>query len=261
LRGRCGAFCSLMTWMRTISEDYELKCVPYEQTSWKAPGLDPNFCPYHNLGSGHRFLGSQTSLIRLGSLSTGPAGIQFQFRTRTPQGFIRTSISSLQEFVNIQAASPLDSTTQQQCPTMDTSNSCGRSTMTEDPVSTAVPAGRWWDKYPKPRSSPKSLDVDELHSLLRGTASNRIIVIDVRRTDIEVGIIYRCGHEGGLSAGTSAIHDPKRHQPAGSDILSDFAHFGPSAPRVRSGSALCTTRQIAHLKLRTRCLSLLKLAR
>lgn len=62
--------------------------------------------------------------------------------------------------------------------------------------SSSVTGGeKWFDKLPKPQSSPKSLGVDEQHSLLHDSSSDSVIVVDVRRTDIEVGLHYRLGDQ------------------------------------------------------------------
>lgn len=52
------------------------------------------------------------------------------------------------------------------------------------------PAGegsKWFDALPKPKSEPKRLSVEELHDLRAGS-EGKVLVVDVRRADIEVSI-------------------------------------------------------------------------
>lgn len=45
---------------------------------------------------------------------------------------------------------------------------------------------RWFDKLPTPHTCPPSISVERLHSLIHDGAAESVIVVDVRRTDIEV---------------------------------------------------------------------------
>lgn len=89
-------------------------------------------------------------------------------------------------------------------------------------AATAMLGGaKWFELLPKPRSSPRSINVEELHSLLhdKGTRSG-VIVVDVRRTDIIVGDMSFSSSD---RSGSHGFHDTICHQPSGSNILSDSA--------------------------------------
>jgi hypothetical protein len=45
---------------------------------------------------------------------------------------------------------------------------------------------KWFDSLPTPKSEPAQIGVEELHSLQAG--SEKVLVVDVRRADIEVGL-------------------------------------------------------------------------
>lgn len=48
----------------------------------------------------------------------------------------------------------------------------------------------WYDAFPKPRSTPPSINPDELAVLLKTkTVGKDFVVVDVRRTDFEVGFV------------------------------------------------------------------------
>lgn len=49
------------------------------------------------------------------------------------------------------------------------------------------PAGeapKWFDSLPKPKSEPRQMRVEDYHSI---ASSEKVLVVDVRRADIEVG--------------------------------------------------------------------------
>jgi len=43
---------------------------------------------------------------------------------------------------------------------------------------------KWFDDLPKPKSTPQQVSVSELHQLITNNA--QVVVVDVRRADIEV---------------------------------------------------------------------------
>jgi hypothetical protein len=58
--------------------------------------------------------------------------------------------------------------------------------MAVNPATTTADPAKWFDKFPTPKSSPETLSVERLHELLQSKESHKVIVVDVRRTDIEV---------------------------------------------------------------------------
>lgn len=45
---------------------------------------------------------------------------------------------------------------------------------------------KWFESLPTPKSTPRQISVDELHGLLHGSKAAEVLVVDVRRADIEV---------------------------------------------------------------------------
>jgi hypothetical protein len=85
----------------------------------------------------------------------------------------------------------------------------------------AQPA-RWFDSLPTPVSNPAQLSATELHGLFQSNETRaKVLVVDVRRADIEVGIPFICCSQDLTRQGRSSMYDPKRHQPPRSDIPPD----------------------------------------
>jgi hypothetical protein len=54
-------------------------------------------------------------------------------------------------------------------------------------TSTVTMSAKWFDHLPKPVSKPAEMSVVELHERMRGGECGKdFVVVDVRRTDIEV---------------------------------------------------------------------------
>jgi arsenical-resistance protein 2 len=45
---------------------------------------------------------------------------------------------------------------------------------------------KWFDSLPAPISTPKQITPGDLHELLHGQTGAKVVVVDVRRADIEV---------------------------------------------------------------------------
>jgi len=59
-------------------------------------------------------------------------------------------------------------------------------------MASAQPA-KWFDSLPTPVSIPAQLSATDLHELFRCTETGaKVLVVDVRRADIEVGIPFVC---------------------------------------------------------------------
>jgi hypothetical protein len=88
-----------------------------------------------------------------------------------------------------------------------------------------IPTPAWAVPFPEPRATPSKISVDDLLAIMKtGTAGVDYVVVDVRRTDIEVRIVL-------LSLFFKPIHlnrhsglDKGRYKPAGPNVLPDTAH-------------------------------------
>lgn len=62
---------------------------------------------------------------------------------------------------------------------------------------TSAPQAKWFDSLPTPISSPAQLSVQDLHDFLHsGGDSANVLVVDVRRADIEVSNSHtRCSQD------------------------------------------------------------------
>jgi arsenical-resistance protein 2 len=86
----------------------------------------------------------------------------------------------------------------------------------------AQPA-KWFDSLPTPVSDPAQLSATDLHELFQSNETRaKVLVVDVRRADIEVGIPFICCSQDLTCQGRSSMYDPKRHQPPRSDISSNL---------------------------------------
>jgi hypothetical protein len=56
---------------------------------------------------------------------------------------------------------------------------------------TAGEGSKWFDSLPTPKSDPGQIGVEELHSIQAG--GENVLVVDVRRADIEVGLSHMDG--------------------------------------------------------------------
>jgi hypothetical protein len=103
-------------------------------------------------------------------------------------------------------------------------------------MSTSQP---WYESLPKPKSSPAIITVDDLHSLLQHSA-NRVVVIDVRRTDIEVsrspGHLYCIAN---VCSGHVLLNAPISNQSTSTDVLPDSSCPLTVIIQVRRFAAFC----------------------
>jgi len=62
---------------------------------------------------------------------------------------------------------------------------------------TSAPQAKWFDSLPAPISTPAQLSVQDLHDFLHsGGDSANVLVVDVRRADIEVSNSHtRCSQD------------------------------------------------------------------
>ncbi|KAK1920602.1 hypothetical protein DB88DRAFT_503073 [Papiliotrema laurentii] len=88
------------------------------------------------------------------------------------------------------------------CPVLTSQKLPAHSRMSTASSSSVTGGEKWFDKLPKPQSSPKSLGVDEQHSLLHDSSSDSVIVVDVRRTDIEDPMAFLISNAINLPAQT-----------------------------------------------------------
>ena len=89
-------------------------------------------------------------------------------------------------------------------------------------MTSAQPA-KWFDSLPTPVSNPAQLNATDLHELLKSDETRtKVLVVDVRRADIEVCIPFVCCSQDLTRQGRSSMYDSKRHQPPRSDISSDL---------------------------------------
>lgn len=68
---------------------------------------------------------------------------------------------------------------------------------------------KWFDHLPPPRSKPAQISGEDLHTLL-GKDEHKVLVVDVRRTDIEVSQSI-AGDTTCLQAATHVFHDSLSH--------------------------------------------------
>ena len=61
-------------------------------------------------------------------------------------------------------------------------------------ASTQASEPKWYDPLPEPRSKPKQMTSEELHALLQKD-DHKVLVVDVRRTDIEVSRVDRVSND------------------------------------------------------------------
>ena len=87
---------------------------------------------------------------------------------------------------------------------------------------TSAPGAKWYDSLPAPISTPAQMSADDLHKLFQPSQSeSTVLVVDVRRADIEVCIARLRGRHRLTGQGRSSMYDPKRHQSPSSDIPPD----------------------------------------
>ena len=88
-------------------------------------------------------------------------------------------------------------------------------------MTSAQPA-KWFDSLPTPVSDPAQLSATELHGLFQSNETRaKVLVVDVRRADIEVSTFHTCFSQDLTRQGRSSMYDPKRHQSPRSDIPPD----------------------------------------
>lgn len=89
-------------------------------------------------------------------------------------------------------------------------------------MTSAQPA-KWFDSLPTPVSDPAQLSATDLHELFQSNETRaKVLVVDVRRADIEVSTIHTCFCQDLTRQGRSSVYGSKRHQPSRSDIPSDL---------------------------------------
>jgi arsenical-resistance protein 2 len=103
-------------------------------------------------------------------------------------------------------------------------------------MTSAQPA-KWFDSLPTPVSDPAQLSATDLHELFQSNETRaKVLVVDVRRADIEVGIPFVCCSQDLTRQGRSSMYDPKRDQPPRPDIPPDptDSHLYPEPVRCNS---------------------------
>jgi arsenical-resistance protein 2 len=97
---------------------------------------------------------------------------------------------------------------------------------------TTPQTAKWFDSLPAPISAPAQMSAEELHDLLQSPAKSQVIIVDVRRADIEVS--PSCAYYRFVLTyqGRSSMYDPKRDKPSRSNISSDSSQSDTYAQAV-----------------------------